>query len=185
TWMRSSASSTSFGRTGDAGLHSPLSRPGRHFRGVALRKQPAILPVFCGPVSITDRRGVPVPAVEPPAETLKEDAMTAHLSRSLLPAAVLTCLALSPAGVCAQGLGGPTVRDSNAGYIDPAIPGDQVRLRYDTAYNNRTANRAEFFYPAARPRGSGLWRPEPSIDAHGPTAYLQPTLHERFSRLVG
>ena len=52
--------------------------------------------------------------------------------------------------------GGPTVGDSRVGYIDNAIPGNIFRLRYDTAYNNRRPNRAEFFWPRGAPLGPGV-----------------------------
>ena len=41
---------------------------------------------------------------------------------------------LAPHCVLAQGVGRPSVSDSNVGYIDNAIPGNIFRLRYDTAY---------------------------------------------------
>ncbi|HMC65188.1 MAG TPA: hypothetical protein VKI65_09645, partial [Gemmataceae bacterium] len=43
----------------------------------------------------------------------------------------------------AQGTTGPSIRDSNVGYIDPAVPADLVRLRFDAGYNNRRPTRAE------------------------------------------
>src|SRR5438874_12373343 len=45
-----------------------------------------------------------------------------------------------------QGEGGPTVSNSTVGYIDNAIPGNVVRFRYDSAYNNNSPSRGEFFY---------------------------------------
>src|SRR5262249_13954942 len=47
-------------------------------------------------------------------------------------------------------LGGETVAlgdRSAVGYIDPAIPLTQFRLRYDAAYRDNRPDRAEFFYP--------------------------------------
>ena len=39
--------------------------------------------------------------------------------------------------------------DTNVGYIDSAIPATQFRLRFDSAYDNPTPDRAEFFYRAS------------------------------------
>ncbi|WP_143543710.1 hypothetical protein [Rhodopirellula sp. MGV] len=38
------------------------------------------------------------------------------------------------------------VGDSGVGYIDSAVPGNQVRLRFDSASSSRFADRAEFVY---------------------------------------
>jgi hypothetical protein len=38
------------------------------------------------------------------------------------------------------------VSDSNTGYIDNAIVGTQIRIRYDSALGNDRPDRAEFFY---------------------------------------
>jgi hypothetical protein len=44
------------------------------------------------------------------------------------------------------GEGGPVISNSTVGYIDAAIPGNQLRMRFDAAYNNPVPNRGEFFY---------------------------------------
>jgi hypothetical protein len=73
-----------------------------------------------------------------------------------------------------EGEGGPTVGDSRVGYIDNAIAGNIFRFRYDTAYNNRRPNRAEFFWPKGSGAGGpGLPRPEASVDYQDFTAYLE------------
>lgn len=65
----------------------------------------------------------------------------------------------------AQGTSGPTVSDTRVGYITSAVPFDQVRLRYDSAYNNNPfTSRAEYFYAASQPLGPGLPKPERSVD---------------------
>jgi hypothetical protein len=70
--------------------------------------------------------------------------------------------------------GGPTVGDSRVGYIDNAIPGNVFRFRYDTAYNNRRPNRAEFFWAKGSGGGGpGVPRPETSVDYQDFTAYLE------------
>ncbi len=73
--------------------------------------------------------------------------------------------------------GGPTVSNSNVGYIDNAIPGTLARLRYDSLYNNRRPTRAEFIWP-------GPQRRERSVDYQDFTAYLEAGLSERFSGFV-
>jgi hypothetical protein len=69
--------------------------------------------------------------------------------------------------------GGPTVGDSRVGYIDNAIPGNIFRFRYDTAYNNRRPNRAEFFWARGAPFGPGVPFPETSVDYQDFTTYLE------------
>ena len=41
---------------------------------------------------------------------------------------------------------GPSISDSNVGYIDPALPGNIVRFRYDNAHGNNRPTRGTFFY---------------------------------------
>jgi hypothetical protein len=64
----------------------------------------------------------------------------------------------------AQGTTGPAIRDSNVGYIDPAIPGNYWRLRFDAAYQNTRPTRAEFFWAPGPPNGGGPSIPERSVD---------------------
>lgn len=80
--------------------------------------------------------------------------------------------------------GGPTVSDSQVGYIDNAIPGDVFRLRFDAAYNFRRPTRAEFFYPQSAPGGPGLPRPEPRIDYQDLSAYLEIAATDRLSGFI-
>ena len=63
-----------------------------------------------------------------------------------------------------QGTTAPAIRDSNVGYIDPAIPGDCLRFRYDAAYQNERPTRAEFFWAPGAPFGGGPNIPERSVD---------------------
>jgi hypothetical protein len=70
-------------------------------------------------------------------------------------AALLACSEGMLASAWGQGLGNPTVRDSNVGYIDPAIPGDFLRFRFDHASDNPRPSRAEFFYPKTGPFNPG------------------------------
>src|SRR5437763_9993782 len=51
---------------------------------------------------------------------------------------------------------GPDVLDSSVGYVDSALPRDQLRLRFDTAYSANRPTRAEFFYPKGGAAGRGL-----------------------------
>jgi hypothetical protein len=100
--------------------------------------------------------------------------------------ATLCCvfLALLPSLASAQGTGGPSSGDSRVGYIDPAIPGDLFRLRFDAAFNDRRPTRAEFFYPQGAPRGPGLPNPEPSVDFQELTAYFEYAPAPQFSTFV-
>jgi hypothetical protein len=98
------------------------------------------------------------------------------------PTPVLAALVLSLAGsVRAQGTSGPRVSDSGTGYIDPAIPGDILRFRFDAAYNDRVPTRAEFFYPKGAPLGPGLPEPEPRVDYQELSAYLEMAVSDRLS----
>ncbi len=80
-----------------------------------------------------------------------------------------------------QGSSGPRTSDSSVGYIDPAIPGDILRFRFDAAYNDRRPTRAEFLYPKGAPSGPGLPEPEPSVDYQELSAYLELAASERLS----
>jgi hypothetical protein len=84
----------------------------------------------------------------------------------------------------AQSSGGPVIRDSSVGYIDPAIPADIIRFRYDTTFNNREPARAELFYPKAGASAPGLPRPEISVDYQEFSLYWERTCSENSSAFV-
>jgi hypothetical protein len=96
---------------------------------------------------------------------------SATLAAALIPA--LASGQPAPAG------SGPTVADSSVGYIDSAIPGTQVRLRYDASFDNPTPNLAEFFWSRSDQR-----RPESGVDYQDFSAYLEYAFSERFSGFV-
>ena len=104
-----------------------------------------------------------------------------------VPAVGRVLLALFAAGLCpapspAQVSGGPVVTDSRSGYIDGALPGDQVRLRYDASYNNRRPSRAEFVWAkAADPSRAGVPFPERGVDYQDFSTYLEAAAAERLS----
>jgi hypothetical protein len=95
----------------------------------------------------------------------------------------LACLAAPPA-LHAQGTSRPTTSDSRDGYIDDAIPGDQVRLRFDASYNDNRPNRAEFFWPQGGVHGPGLPLPEARVDYQDLSAYLELLATGRLSGFV-
>lgn len=68
---------------------------------------------------------------------------------------------------------GVTIRESQVGYIDNAIPGDIVRFRYESAYDFARPNRAEFFYAQSGLNQPGLPFPESSIDYQDVSLYLE------------
>jgi hypothetical protein len=76
------------------------------------------------------------------------------------------------------------IRDSNVGYIDPAIPGDVIRFRYDAAYDNRQPSRAEFFWPQSGPTGPGPPQPESSVDYQDFSLYGETLLLPRWSAFL-
>jgi hypothetical protein len=91
---------------------------------------------------------------------------------------------LRPSTALGQGTVGPTVVDSSVGYIDSAIPGNQFRLRYDAAFDNRFPNRAEFFWAKGQPLGPGVPAPETRVDYHELSGYLEGLLTQRLSAFV-
>jgi len=92
-------------------------------------------------------------------------------------------------------LGGETVAlaDQTAvGYIDPAIPMTQFRLRFDAAYRDNRPDRAEFFYPKCGcfkiagldPNAPGPPKPETRVDYQELSSYFEIAPSERFSGFI-
>ncbi len=77
--------------------------------------------------------------------------------------------------------GGPSTNDSSVGYIDNAIPGSMVRLRFDSAYDFRRPNRSEFFYAPGPPQGGGLVLPESNVDYQEASIYAEALLCQGVS----
>jgi hypothetical protein len=94
---------------------------------------------------------------------------------------VLGAVLLTPALLHGQDTGGPTVADSSVGYIDSALPVNELRLRFDAAYDLRRPSRAEFFYARPGPRGPGVPLPEQRIDYQDLSAYLEVRATEGLS----
>src|SRR6266481_6619817 len=89
-------------------------------------------------------------------------------------------------------LGGETVAladRSAVGYIDPAIPMTQFRLRYDAAYRDNRPDRAEFFYPTSGcfkiagldPRAPGPPLAETRVDYQDISSYFEYAPTKTFS----
>jgi hypothetical protein len=97
-------------------------------------------------------------------------------------ALLVTALGLSSAR--AQGTTGASVSDSSVGYIDPAIPGNVFRFRFDAGFDDRRPTRAEFFYPKGAPLGPGLPQPDPSVDFQDLSAYLEMAATDRLSAFI-
>jgi hypothetical protein len=93
---------------------------------------------------------------------------------------VLAWLSLLNPVACAQ----PVIRDSSVGYIDSAILGHVLRLRYDAAFDNNQPARAEFFYARSGPAGPGLPRPDTSVDYQDVWAYAEVLWSEYVSGFV-
>lgn len=74
--------------------------------------------------------------------------------------------------------------NSAVGYIDPAIPGNQIRLRFDAAYDSNRPNRAEFIYARGAPIGPGLPLPERRIDYQTVSSYVEYLFRPRLSGFV-
>jgi hypothetical protein len=84
----------------------------------------------------------------------------------------------------AQGTTLPRVRDSNVGYIDPAIPGNVLRLRVDSADENVAPTRADFFWSIGPPAGDGPRIPESNVDYQDVTLYSEVLITPVFSGFV-
>jgi hypothetical protein len=72
---------------------------------------------------------------------------------------------------------------SSVGYIDPAEPMNQLRLRFDANYNNVRPRRAEFFW-AKTPPPVGPVRAETSVDYQDVQALIELKLCDQFSIFV-
>jgi hypothetical protein len=105
--------------------------------------------------------------------------------RGLIACFVVAALGLSSPGVAnAQGTSGPRDSDSDVGYIDPAIPGNILRFRYDDAFNSNRPTRDEFIYARSAPFGPGLPVPEPRIDYQELSAYVETAVTNRLSGFI-
>jgi hypothetical protein len=65
------------------------------------------------------------------------------------------------------------VGDSGVGYVDSAILGDQMRVRFESAYGIDQANRAEFIWAWRPPIGNGPPATESEVDYQQLTYYLE------------
>jgi hypothetical protein len=94
-------------------------------------------------------------------------------------------------------VGGESVAlaDSAVGYIDPAIPRNRFRLRFDNANFNNRPDRAEFFYakcgcfrtapaPFTDPNAPGPPLPEKSVDYQDLRGYIELAATDRMSAFV-
>jgi hypothetical protein len=102
---------------------------------------------------------------------------------SILVASAISAAGM-PAAARAQGTTEPVIRDSNVGYIDPAIPADIFRFRYDAAYQNTTPTRDEFFWAPGGRFGPGPSIPETNVDYQDLQFYLEQTIAPKASAFV-
>jgi hypothetical protein len=82
------------------------------------------------------------------------------------------------------GAGALTTIDSAVGYIDNAIPGNLLRLRFDAAYGANRATRDEFFYARGGPLGPGLPLPEVNDDYQELSVYIEKLICPTFSAFI-
>jgi hypothetical protein len=106
------------------------------------------------------------------------------LASLLLP--TLTAHAQQPAAPPAPGEEDdlPVIRDTWSGYIDTALPLDMVRLRFDSAFDNRQPSRGEFFYAQPKPLGPGLPLRESNVDYQDLSLYIERKFGQRLSAFV-
>ncbi len=84
-------------------------------------------------------------------------------------------------------LGDSSFAAAAPGYIDFAKPMNQIRLRYDAAYDMNRPDRAEFFYAKCGCFGGnapGPLLPERSVDAQETSLYIELAPSERFSVFI-
>lgn len=94
-------------------------------------------------------------------------------------------LLVLPLPLRAQGISDlPTVQDSNVGYIDSALVGNRLRLRFDDSFDDPRPSRAEFFYPQAGPFKPGPPRPDPKVDFQELAASVEALLTGQLSAFV-
>ncbi|MCC9604282.1 hypothetical protein LOC68_00140 [Blastopirellula sp. JC732] len=75
--------------------------------------------------------------------------------------------------------------DTNVGYIDSAFVGSKIRFRFDSAYDNPTPDRAEFFYRASTAAtGSPISPAEPQVDYQEFWTYLELAVASNVSLFV-
>jgi hypothetical protein len=90
-------------------------------------------------------------------------------------------LGVNSRGALAQGTTPPRVRDTNVGYIDPAIPDNLIRFRLDAADDNFRPTRADFFWSIGPPRGNGPAIPESAVDYQDVSVYFETLLTPKLS----
>lgn len=90
----------------------------------------------------------------------------------------------SDTGAGTGGDEGPSVSDSNVGYIDPALPMNVVRFRYDNAHGNNRPTRGTFFYAKQGAGNPGLPLPESNVDYQDLALYGEHLFGQRFSVFV-
>jgi hypothetical protein len=78
-----------------------------------------------------------------------------------------------------SGSDGPVISNSTVGYVDSAIPGNQLRLRFDAGYSNPTPSRGEFFYTRSPTFPGG--QAEISVNFQELSIYAEALLDDRFS----
>lgn len=71
-------------------------------------------------------------------------------------------------------------RDTMVGYIDTAIPMDQLRFRYESGYGVNRPSRGEFFWPGKTSPASSL-EPESSVDYNDFRLYYETAPSRAFS----
>lgn len=96
---------------------------------------------------------------------------------------ILLLVSMSPVPLFAQDDDPPFVTsDTNVGYIDSAIPMNQVRMRFDSAFDNPTPDRAEFFYRASTAAtGVALSPAETEVDYQEVWSYFELAMSTEWS----
>src|SRR5271169_1200868 len=67
----------------------------------------------------------------------------------------------------------PTIQSVKVGYIDGAIIGSQIRIRFDAAFRDNATDRAEFFYPRYQGVNNGPGPTSVLTDLNFQQLYLQ------------
>jgi hypothetical protein len=171
---------------------SALAQPNLLPRGVC-PPSPCPAPQFIVPPSTTP---APPATTTPPAGEGTATAPTPTPTPAPTPTPSVDLASLG--GESSVGLGGESAGFGAAtGYLDPAIPMSQIRLRFDAAYDNNRPDRAEFFYakcgcfatlppnnPQFDPKAPGPRLPESSVDYQDISTYIELASDNRWSVFV-
>lgn len=169
-------------------MRIPLSRQAAGWAGSVLLALAASSVGYSQELLAWGRRGQDCPPVPCPTPTTEKPATPPTPAPVTEPSPLLPDTLAS-----AVGGEGVAVAASNVGYIDPALPQNVFRFRFDAAYDNNRPDRAEFFYAKCGcfrtavppdPKAAGPPLPETRVDYQDFTAYGELAYNHRVSAFL-